>query len=124
MSRRKRKTARVPPVASPRKASEPLSAPPTGRVAAGRRIWIAAAVFAVVALVAGYFAATILTGPATAARKTPVVVEGDGVKGPRGMVWIPGGEFLMGSDHKLAQPNERPAHRVKVAGFWMDRHHV
>jgi formylglycine-generating enzyme required for sulfatase activity len=37
---------------------------------------------------------------------------------------VPGGEFLMGSDHKLAQTNERPAHRVKVAGFWMDRHHV
>jgi len=40
------------------------------------------------------------------------------------MVWVPGGEFLMGSDHELAQANERPAHRVKVAGFWMDRHHV
>jgi formylglycine-generating enzyme required for sulfatase activity len=50
--------------------------------------------------------------------------EGDGVDGPKGMVWIPGGEFLMGSDHKLAQPNERPAHRVTVEGFWMDRHHV
>jgi len=37
---------------------------------------------------------------------------------------VPAGEFLMGSDHKLSQPNERPAHRVKVAGFWMDRHHV
>ena len=24
----------------------------------------------------------------------------------------------------LAQANERPAHRVKVGGFWMDRHHV
>jgi sulfatase modifying factor 1 len=44
--------------------------------------------------------------------------------GPKDMVWIRGGEFLMGSDHKLAQGNERPAHRVKVAGFWMDRHHV
>jgi formylglycine-generating enzyme required for sulfatase activity len=30
----------------------------------------------------------------------------------------------MGSDHQLAQANERPAHRVKVGGFWMDRHHV
>ena len=40
------------------------------------------------------------------------------------MVWVPGGEFLMGSDHKLAQPNERPTHRVKVGGFWMDQTHV
>ncbi len=52
------------------------------------------------------------------------VVEGDGVRGPQGMVWVPGGEFLMGSDHKLAQGNERPTHRVKVDAFWMDRHHV
>ena len=44
--------------------------------------------------------------------------------GPAGMVWVPGGKFLMGSDHKLAQENERPAHRVKVDGFWMDRYHV
>jgi formylglycine-generating enzyme required for sulfatase activity len=54
----------------------------------------------------------------------PRIVQGDGVKGPAGMMWVPAGEFLMGSDHKLAQANERPAHRVKVAGFWMDRHHV
>ena len=40
------------------------------------------------------------------------------------MMWVPGGQFLMGSDHKLAQDNERPAHRVKVDGFWMDRYHV
>ncbi|CAG2151568.1 Formylglycine-generating enzyme [Cupriavidus yeoncheonensis] len=49
---------------------------------------------------------------------------GDGVTGPAGMVHIPGGEFLMGSDSKLAQPNEKPAHKVRVHGFWMDRHHV
>ena len=54
----------------------------------------------------------------------PQIVEGDGVKGPSGMMWVPGGEFLMGSDHKLSQPNERPTHHVKVGGFWMDRHHV
>jgi formylglycine-generating enzyme required for sulfatase activity len=54
----------------------------------------------------------------------PEVIEGDGVKGPGGMVWVPGGEFLMGSDHKLAQRNERPAHKVRVRGFWMDKTHV
>ena len=39
---------------------------------------------------------------------------------PPGMVWIPGGEFTMGSDDARAQSNERPAHRVRVDGSWMD----
>src|ERR1700751_1967082 len=39
---------------------------------------------------------------------------------PAGMAWIPGGEFPMGPDSALGQPDEKPAHRVRVAGFWMD----
>jgi len=39
-----------------------------------------------------------------------------------GMVWIPGGTFLMGSDQHY--PEEAPAHRVTVDGFWIDRHTV
>lgn len=35
------------------------------------------------------------------------------------MVWIPGGEFLMGSDKHYKE--EAPAHNVAVNGFWMDR---
>jgi formylglycine-generating enzyme required for sulfatase activity len=35
------------------------------------------------------------------------------------MVWIPGGTFLMGSDKHY--PEERPAYRVTVDGFWIDR---
>jgi sulfatase modifying factor 1 len=38
------------------------------------------------------------------------------------MVWVPGGEFLMGSDSHYQE--EAPAHRVAVAGFWMDRFQV
>jgi formylglycine-generating enzyme required for sulfatase activity len=38
------------------------------------------------------------------------------------MVWVPGGEFQMGSDHHY--PEEAPAHRVRVDGFWIDRHTV
>ncbi|MQW99507.1 formylglycine-generating enzyme family protein (plasmid) [Sinorhizobium fredii] len=34
------------------------------------------------------------------------------------MVWIPGGTFLMGSDRHY--PEEAPAHKVEVTGFWMD----
>ena len=39
-----------------------------------------------------------------------------------GMVWIPGGTFLMGSDKHY--PEEAPAHNVSVRGFWMDKHAV
>ena len=36
-----------------------------------------------------------------------------------GMVWIPPGHFQMGSDDHY--PEEAPAHRAEVEGFWMDR---
>src|SRR5690349_13415979 len=35
------------------------------------------------------------------------------------VVWIPGGTFAMGSDKHY--PEEAPAHRVKVSGFWIDQ---
>src|SRR5262245_28108938 len=41
-----------------------------------------------------------------------------------GMVLIPGGEFVMGSDDPAAPRNERPAFRVKLDGYWMDDHEV
>jgi formylglycine-generating enzyme required for sulfatase activity len=44
--------------------------------------------------------------------------------GPPGMVWIPGGEFTMGTDLELGWPDEKPAHRVQVDGFWMDQTEV
>lgn len=37
------------------------------------------------------------------------------------MVWIPGGDFLMGSNSREAKINEQPAHLVHVNGFWMDQ---
>src|SRR5437763_11769281 len=43
---------------------------------------------------------------------------------PPGMAWIAGGTFLMGTDDKEGFPNERPAHLVRVQGFWMDAHDV
>lgn len=47
---------------------------------------------------------------------------------PEGMVWVPGGEFSMGSDHRSESlcglpgiTNDAvPIHRVYVDGFWMD----
>ena len=40
-------------------------------------------------------------------------------KSPRPeMKWIPGGDFVMGSDEHY--PEEAPAHKVRVSGFWME----
>ncbi len=39
---------------------------------------------------------------------------------PDGMVWIPGGVFVMGSTDPLARVDEAPKHRVRVDGIWMD----
>jgi sulfatase modifying factor 1 len=38
------------------------------------------------------------------------------------MVWLAGGAFQMGSDDFY--PEERPAHRARVDGFWVDVHPV
>ncbi len=38
---------------------------------------------------------------------------------PEGMVWIPGGTFVMGGDDADA-----PRHQVTVTGFWLDAHEV
>jgi formylglycine-generating enzyme required for sulfatase activity len=37
-----------------------------------------------------------------------------------GMVWIPGGQFVMGTDAEVGWADEKPAHPVRVDGFWMD----
>jgi formylglycine-generating enzyme required for sulfatase activity len=52
---------------------------------------------------------------------------------PKGMVWIPGGEFSMGAQDPRnmndtvgmqATTDSRPVHRVFVDGFWMDQTEV
>jgi formylglycine-generating enzyme required for sulfatase activity len=48
----------------------------------------------------------------------PVLLTADHGPAPAGMVRVPGGAFLMGSDHHY--PEERPQHRARVDGFWMD----
>ena len=45
---------------------------------------------------------------------------GAGNPAPPGMAWIPGGTFTMGSQAEMVRPDEQPAHRVRVDGFWMD----
>jgi formylglycine-generating enzyme len=119
MSRRKRSKSESPVVQAPAGI-----APPATAVLTGKRNWIVGAALVIGCAVIGYIAADFFARPAAGGRKAPIVVEGDGIRGPQGMVWVPGGEFLMGSDHKLAQRNERPAHKVRVGGFWMDQTHV
>jgi len=55
------------------------------------------------------------------------------VGAPAGMVWIPGGEFSMGSIDPTGlsccggpdpMNDARPIHRVSVDGFWMDQNQV
>jgi sulfatase modifying factor 1 len=41
---------------------------------------------------------------------------------PKDMVWVPDGDFLMGSE--AFYPEERPVHRRPVRGLWMDQHPV
>lgn len=43
---------------------------------------------------------------------------------PKNMQWIPGGEFMMGTNDPRSMPNERPAHKVKIDGFWIDEHPI
>ncbi len=38
------------------------------------------------------------------------------------MILIPAGEFIMGDDNH--QPNEKPAHKVALAGFYIDKYEV
>ena len=45
------------------------------------------------------------------------------VPAPEGMVWIPGGEFSMGSEASEMR-DARPFHRVRIDGFWMDQTEV
>ncbi|MEM4325845.1 MAG: SUMF1/EgtB/PvdO family nonheme iron enzyme [Candidatus Pacearchaeota archaeon] len=41
---------------------------------------------------------------------------------PYGMIFIEGGEFIMGNDN--GEPDEKPAHKVKVNNFYLDIHEV
>jgi len=47
----------------------------------------------------------------------PELTEADAAR-IQGMVWIPGGSFVMGNNH--GPPDEAPRHAVALDGFWMD----
>lgn len=61
----------------------------------------------------------LLVPPLTAEpSKTTVATEKEPRPAPSGMVWIPGGKFLMGS--RDGKEDEQPVHEVDLSGFWMD----
>ncbi len=87
----------LPPVTrSPAQYPDPLAEPQQGEMPA----WIAA----------------MLGRRKESSRQT-----GKRRNGYAGMVLIEGGVFLMGSDSAEAKPDEKPAHKVFVDDFWMDR---
>ncbi|MFP6879605.1 MAG: SUMF1/EgtB/PvdO family nonheme iron enzyme, partial [Roseibacillus sp.] len=56
--------------------------------------------------------------------KTPAA-KGPPGPAPKGMVWIPGGNYMRGEARKLQgarteYPEEQPVHRVTVDGYWLD----
>ena len=74
------------------------------------------------------FPVSLLPKVKAAARAPPTGIAASGGaetnSAAKGMVWISGGEFTMGSDDESSRRNEQPPHRVKVDGFWMDEHVV
>src|SRR5512146_1576878 len=61
-------------------------------------------------------------GQAGMAQETPRInLSASPGSAPEGMIWIPGGEFWMGTDEF---PDTQPWHRVYVDGFWMDKTEV
>lgn len=63
-----------------------------------------------------------IVGGAVIFASVAAFAESDGA--PMGMVWIPSGEFTMGSDLSGSKRNEQPTHKVTVDGFWLDEHDV
>jgi formylglycine-generating enzyme required for sulfatase activity len=59
-----------------------------------------------------------------AEQKTARVPEPQPGEAPPGMVWIPGGQFMMGDEGPHSTAAEQPVHAVYVDGFFMDVHTV
>jgi formylglycine-generating enzyme len=108
---------------------------PWGKRASGRR-WVMVMVLVAIAAVGGFFIATRpkpVAGSSlpTAAGFLPTKLNAVPPPGPapEGMVWIPGGEFSMGSDAACESlcglpgvtRDAVPIHEVYVDGFWMDK---
>jgi formylglycine-generating enzyme required for sulfatase activity len=95
--------------------------------------WAGAVIFAIALVVAGAVLlnqSTQVNGPSAAAAFLPTVENKTPppTPAPEGMVWIPGGQFSMGSTIESEAlcglpgltADALPVHRVHVDGFWMD----
>ncbi len=69
---------------------------------------------------------SVASPPPVASAAPPVVSSAPPLAAtcPRGMVPIPGGKFFMGSDEKDALPFEKPAHKVVLSPYCIDRFEV
>lgn len=129
---------------------QPVTAkPPAAPPPSNRWVWAAGIAVAGVALFLAGKPATLPPGPPGPAPETGPSVAGAAAAAsafaptipnqaappgpaPEGMVWIPGGEFSMGSDAASESlcslagvtRDALPVHRVFVDGFWMDRTEV
>ena len=117
---------------------DPPSPPPAGRPSVA--VYAGIAIIALLSMVAGYrwlaqpgTPSTSDAAPAGAPAESPQLPSASGPppgasappgQAPVGMRWIPSGEFTMGTDDIRSMPNEHPAHRVEVQGFWLDEHAV
>ncbi len=57
-------------------------------------------------------------------RITHTEIKFNGDTSTAGMVYIPGGTFMMGGDNSQADKDEYPKHKVSIDGFYMDEHEV
>src|SRR3954462_1100712 len=103
-------------------AGQPVSRTPKNRLLNGI---IAAALVAVLVLIGIEVYGTVnrpgaAKATSAAGDETPVKLNAPDPPGPapEGMVWVPGGEFWMGTDD--GAPDQQPRHRLYVSGFWMD----
>ncbi|MBS2018940.1 MAG: SUMF1/EgtB/PvdO family nonheme iron enzyme [Deltaproteobacteria bacterium] len=67
-------------------------------------------------------AASVSPDPSSSGALAPETHAAGSTSCPSGMAFIPGGRFFMGSDEDL--PAEKPAHKVAVSGFCMDKPEV
>lgn len=89
-----------------------------------RTIWTLAGIAVLAFLAAGVYWLVFKRDANAALNTSYISSEAPPGVAPEGMVWIPGGQFLMGSNSRMAWEEEGPAHYVKVKPFWMDAHEV